>query len=181
MRRSNHRSDRAIIMITKTAIVASLYAVITWAFYFVGYNAVQFRVSEIMVLLAFIDKRYIPGLVLGCVIANLTSPYGIVDIVMGSFASLFVVVMIAITRKILGKNKISLLIASLWASISALIIAYEIVFIFKAPESFWFWTVMVGIGQFVVVTIVGVPIFCWIFKNDAVYKRLQFDHDFFIR
>lgn len=166
-------------VITKTAVIASLYAVVTWAFYFVGYNAIQFRVSEILVLLAFLDKRYIPGLVLGCIIANFTSPYGIIDIVMGSFASLFVVVMIAITRKMLGFNKVSLFVASLWAAISAFIIAYEIVFIFGAPESFWFWTCMVAIGEFVVVTIVGFPIFAWILSNDDLVKRLSFDHRFF--
>lgn len=165
--------------ITKTAILASLYAVITWAFYFVGYNAVQFRISEILVLLAFIDKRYIPGLVLGCVIANSLSPFGIIDVVVGSFASLFVVVMIAITRKMLGNNKISLFVASLWASVSSFIIAYEIVFIFGAPENFWYWTAMVAIGQFVVVSLVGFPIFVWILNNDSFVKRLSFDHKFF--
>lgn len=172
---------REVNFITKTAVVASLYAVVTWAFYFVGYNAIQFRVSEILVLLAFFDRRYIPGLVLGCIIANFTSPYGLVDIVMGSAASLFVVVMIATTRKMLGAGKISLFIASIWASISAFIIAYEIVFIFGAPESFWYWTLMVAIGQFVVVTIVGFPIFAWILSNDSIAKRLSFDHRFFGR
>lgn len=171
--------NKTVNMITKTAIVACLYAIITWVFYFVGYNAVQFRISEIMVLLAFVDKRYIPGLVLGCVIANFTSPFGIVDIVMGSFASLFVVTMIAITRRMLGSGKVSLIIASLWASVSALIIAYEIVFMFGAPESFWFWAAMVAIGQFVVVTLVGVPIFSWILGQDNILKCLSFDHEFF--
>lgn len=173
--------NNKVNFITKTAVVASLYALVTWAFYFVGYNAIQFRVSEILVLLAFIDRRYIPGLVLGCIIANFTSPYGIVDIIMGSFASLFVVTMIAITRKMLGMNNVSLFISSLWASVSALIIAYEIVFIFGAPESFWYWTSMVAIGEFVVVSIVGFPIFLWILSNEYLIKRLSFDNHFFGR
>ncbi len=167
--------NHSVNFITKTAVVASIYAVITWAFYFVGYNAVQFRVSEIMVLLAFLDKRYSYGLVLGCAIANLTSPYGIADVIIGSLASLFVVVMISITRKLLGFNKFALYTASLWATISAAIIAYGIVFIFGAPEGFLFWTVMVAIGEFVVVTVVGAPIFAWIISKESVLKKFTFD------
>lgn len=169
----------SVNFITKTAVVAALYAVITWTLYFIGYNAVQFRFSEIMVLLAFVDKRYIPGLILGCLIANTTSPYGWIDIVFGTLASTFVVVMIALTRKILGEHKRSLFIASLWPSVSALIIAYEIVFIFEATESFWFWTTMVAIGQFVVVTIVGFPLFAWIYSKPNVLKQLGFDSKWF--
>lgn len=167
--------NSSVNFITKTAIVASMYAIVTWTFYFIGYNAIQFRVSEIMVLLAFLDKRYGYGLVLGCVIANITSPYGIVDIAIGSLATLFVVVMISLTRKYLGFNKASLYISSLWTSVSALIIAYGIVFIFGAPEGFWYWTAMVAAGEFVVVTVVGAPIFSWIITKSSVLKRLSFD------
>ncbi len=172
-------NSKLVNFLTKTALVASIYAIMTWAFYFVGYNAIQFRLSEILVLLAFFDKKYIPGLVLGCFIANMVSPFGIVDIVFGTFASLMVVVMIALTRKILGFNKKSLYIASLWASVSAFIIAFEIVFIFGAPESFWFWTAMVAIGEFTVVTILGCPIASWIMRSPSVTKKLEFDHSMF--
>ncbi len=174
-----NKNHKLINFLTKTAIVAALYAVITWAFYFVGYNAIQFRISEMMVLLAFFDKKYIPGLVLGCFIANLASPFGIVDIIFGTAASLFVVCMIALTRKVLGFNVKSLYISSLWASVSAFIIAYEIVFIFGAPESFWYWVAMVAIGEFVVVTILGAPIAKWILKTDKLTKSIAFDNEIF--
>lgn len=164
-------------MITKTAIVACVYTVATWAFYFVGYNALQFRVSEILVLLAFIDKRYIPGLILGCFIANTVSPFGIIDMLIGTFASAFVVIMIALTRKVLGFDKMSLFISSIWASVSSLIIAFGIVFIFGAEESYWYWVLMVAIGEFVVVSLVGAPIFAWIMDREAILKKLSFDRD----
>lgn len=169
--------DRNATFLVKSAIIAAIYVVITLSFYFVGYNAIQFRISEIMILLAFIDKRYAPGLILGCFIANLLGPYGIVDAIFGSVATSFVLLMIVLTRKKFGLSNRSLLISSLWASVSSLIIAAEIVFIFGAPESFWFWVSMVAIGEFVVVTLIGYPIFAWIIKHKSALEKLNFDYN----
>lgn len=160
--------------LVRTAIVASLYVVITFALYFLSYQAIQFRVSEVMVLLAFIDPLYIPGLVIGCFMANILGPYGLIDAVFGSFASLVSLLMIVQTRKWFGNNLKSLVIASLWPAIFSFIIAFEITVVFGAPESFWFWTLMVAIGEFVVITLAGVPIFNWITKNEGVLKLLRF-------
>jgi len=160
--------------LVKTALVAALYIVITFAFYFLSYDAIQFRVSEVMVLLAFIDPLYIPGLVLGCFMANILGPYGIIDAIFGSFTSLVALFMIAKTRKVLGFNVKSLFISSLWPAVFSFIIAFEVTVIYGAPESFLFWTVMVAIGEFVVITLAGVPIFSWIIKQENLTKMLYF-------
>lgn len=160
--------------IVRTALVAALYVVVTFAFYFLSYQAVQFRVSEIMVLLAFIDPLYIPGLVIGCFMANILGPYGLIDAVFGSFASLVALLAIVKTRKIMGENLKGLVFASLWPAFFSFIIAFEITVVFGAPESFWFWTVMVAIGEFVVITLAGVPIFNWILKRPSVKEMIQF-------
>lgn len=161
--------------LVRTAVVASLYVVITLAFFFLSYEAVQFRISEVMVLLAFLDPLYIPGLVIGCFMANILGPFGIIDALFGSFASLVGLMMIVKTRKWFGNNLKSLVIASLWPAIFSFIVAFEITVVFGAPESFWFWTLMVAVGEFVVITLAGVPIFNWIIKNEGVVKLLKFN------
>ncbi|GAU79085.1 QueT transporter family protein [Fusibacter sp. 3D3] len=160
--------------LVRTAVVASLYVVITFAFYLLSYEAIQFRVSEVMVLLAFIDPLYIPGLVIGCFMANLLGPFGIIDALFGSLASLVSLLMIVKTRKWFGNNLKSLVIASLWPAIFSFIVAFEIAIVLGAKESFWFWTIMVAVGEFVVITLAGVPIFSWITKNEGVVKLLKF-------
>ena len=50
---------KTVQRLARTAIIAALYAVITLALAPISYGAVQFRVSEIMVLLAFFDPFYI--------------------------------------------------------------------------------------------------------------------------
>lgn len=164
--------------LAKSAIVASLYIVLTFAFYFLSYGMVQFRLAEIMALLAFIDSRYIYGLTLGCFIANILGPYGYIDAIFGTAASLFAFAFIVLIRNHFGKSRKSLFIASLGPALSSFIIAAEIVFVFGAEESFWLWTLMVAIGQFVVVSIGGYFIFSWLLNNEKLQKILKFDYDF---
>jgi len=74
--------------ITQSAIIAALYLVVTIAFAPISYSMVQFRVSESLMLLSAITPTAIPGLFIGCVIANLYGGLGFIDIVFGSIATL---------------------------------------------------------------------------------------------
>lgn len=148
----------------KIALVAAIYAVLTVALNPISYGAIQFRLSEIMVLLAFVDPLYIPGLVLGCAIANLFSPLGIIDVVVGSFATFISVYMIS-------KSK-NLFTASIWPTINCVFVGAELHFISKLP--FWLTTLQVALGEFVVVTIIGYPVFKYlILKNKNVLGVLK--------
>ena len=91
--------------ITRTALIAAAYAALTYAFAWMSYEQLQFRISEILVLFVFIEPRYGLGLVLGCILANLASPLGVIDIVAGSTATLLAIMFIVHVRKIFGCNK----------------------------------------------------------------------------
>lgn len=80
----------SIKMIVINAMVASLYAVLTYLGGFLGlsYGFMQFRFSEFLMLLAFFNPSYSFGLTLGCLIANLMSTAGIYDVVFGTLATL---------------------------------------------------------------------------------------------
>lgn len=62
--------------LTRVAIVAAVYCVITWLISPIAYGPMQFRLSEIMKPLALKGRIYIAGLTLGLFLANLMSPYG---------------------------------------------------------------------------------------------------------
>ena len=62
--------------ITKVAIIAAVYCVITWLISPIAYGPMQFRLSEIMKPLALKGRVYIAGLTLGLFLANLLSPFG---------------------------------------------------------------------------------------------------------
>ena len=149
--------------ITKVAIVAAVYAVLTAAIAPISYGPIQFRISEIMTLLAFIDPLYIPGLVLGCAISNLFSPLGIVDVIVGTTATFISVYMIS-------KSK-SLFIASLWPTINCVFIGAELYYLQHLP--FWLTSLEVAIGEFVVVTLIGYPVFRVLLKKGDIIKLLK--------
>lgn len=71
-----------------SAIIAALYASTTLLLPAISYGELQCRISEALTLLPILMPQAIPGLFVGCLIANLLSPVGIVDIVFGSLATL---------------------------------------------------------------------------------------------
>ena len=150
--------------VVKIALVAAIYAVLTVAIAPISYGPVQFRISEVMTLFAFIDPLYIPGLVIGCAISNLFSPLGVVDVFVGSAATFLSVYMIS-------KSK-NLLIASLWPTIfNGIIVGAELYFILKLPLVIT--SLQVALGEFTVVTIAGYPLFKLLQKNQNVLKALK--------
>ena len=143
--------------LVRTAIIAALYAVITLALAPISYGNIQFRVSEIMVLLAFFDPFYIGGLTLGCFIANMLGPNGLPDIIFGTLATFISVYAVSITGKYVKNNNLSLFIASLWPTIyNGLIVGAELSYIAELP--LLLTMLQVAVGEFVVVTIIGVPV-----------------------
>ncbi len=71
-----------------SAIIAALYAALTLLLPAISYGELQCRVSEALTVLPMLLPQAIPGLFVGCLIANLLSPVGIVDIIFGSLATL---------------------------------------------------------------------------------------------
>ena len=70
------------------AVIAAVYAVLTIGLSPISYGPIQVRLSECMVLLAFYNRKWIPGLTIGCLLANLNSPFGVTDMVVGTTATL---------------------------------------------------------------------------------------------
>ncbi len=72
-----------------SAVIAALYAALTLLLAPISYGNLQCRVSEALTLLPAVLPQAIPGLFVGCLIANLFSPaVNVFDIVFGSLATL---------------------------------------------------------------------------------------------
>lgn len=73
--------------LTLAAVVAALYAALTLALPGPSYGYAQLRVAEALTVLPFLFPATAPGLMVGCLVANLLSPYGMVDVVCGTSAT----------------------------------------------------------------------------------------------
>lgn len=144
--------------LTRTAIIAAIYAVVTIAIAPFAYGSIQFRISEVLVLLALFDPLYIGGLTLGCLISNILGPNGLMDIIFGTLATFISVYAIYFTGKLIKNNKAKLIISSLWPTIfNGLIIGWMLNKLYGLPLALSIGEV--ALGEFVVITIIGVPLF----------------------
>lgn len=73
--------------LTLAAVIAAAYAGLTMLLPGSSYGYTQLRVSEALTVLPFLFPAAAPGLAVGCLIANLLSPYGLIDVVCGTAAS----------------------------------------------------------------------------------------------
>ena len=74
--------------ITRAAAIAAVYVVLTLIFAPISYGEVQVRISESLTILPFFTPAAVPGLFIGCMIANITGGAVIWDIIFGSIATL---------------------------------------------------------------------------------------------
>lgn len=73
---------------THGAAIAALYVVLTLVFAPISFGAMQVRIAEALTILPLFTSAAIPGLFVGCVLANLLGGAIIWDVVFGSLATL---------------------------------------------------------------------------------------------
>ena len=159
-------------------VVAALYAAMTIIIAPISYGPVQFRIAEALCILPFFYPVTALSLFIGCVIANLFSPYGILDIVAGSMASLLA----ALVTMQLGRIRRDTLAMKTLACLppvifNALIIGAVIAWSSTSGgEAFWPAFIVngfqVGLGQILVMYGVGLPLMVYLPKSN-IFKKLS--------
>ncbi|TCO74416.1 QueT transporter family protein [Marinisporobacter balticus] len=74
--------------LVQAGMIGAVYVVLTILFAPYSYGPIQVRVSESLTVLPMFMPAAIPGLFVGCIIANIVGGNGLVDIVFGSMATL---------------------------------------------------------------------------------------------
>ena len=152
-------------MIVRQAVVAAIYTVLTIVLSGISYGPLQFRVTEVMTLLPFYNKEYIWGITVGCIIANLASPFGIIDVIVGSFASF-------LAAYFMSKIK-NIWIASLMPALTNIFLALQITLMSGEPLNIFVISGQIMLSQFIIVTIIGVPLFKVLTKNKGFVEILD--------
>lgn len=151
-----------IRFMTRAAIIAAMYVVLTVS---PGLNAisfyqVQFRISEMLMPLAAFELAAVPGLWLGCMIANLMgSPFGVLDMTLGAGLTL---VAAAIMYK-LGPR---------WEGLSVPVIvnAFGVAVVLSVAGGLPYWpsVLWVGLGEAAVMVLLGAPMFAMLKSHPAM-------------
>lgn len=152
---------RKIQIVAINAMIACIYAVFTLVCSAFSYGAIQLRLSEILIFLAFYNRRYIPGLLVGCMLANAFSPLGIYDVIFGTLASLITCLSLTmISNLFLG--------AFLGALFNGIIVGAELYFLLDLP--FFINAKYVFIGELIVL-LIGVFVFKFLEKNPSLMQK----------
>ena len=70
------------------AVIAAVYVILTLAFAPISFGPIQFRISEMLCVLPAFTAAGIPGVAIGCLLANMLGGAAMPDIVFGSLATL---------------------------------------------------------------------------------------------
>lgn len=145
--------------LTRAALVAALYIAITLLFQPISGFSGQFqlRISEALTLLPVLMEEAVPGLFVGCLLANLLGGGTLLDILFGSLATLAAAVW---TRKLQGRPVMAALPPVL---VNMLVVGTVQAFTLKLP---WLPSVLwVGLGQAAACYGLGLPLVLLILKR----------------
>ena len=82
--------NKNVLYLTQAAMIAALYVVLTMIANFLGIASgnIQIRFSEALTVLPFFTPAAVPGLYIGCLIANVVTGAALPDIIFGPLATL---------------------------------------------------------------------------------------------
>lgn len=147
--------------IALNAILGALYIALVWVSIYSSFETIQFRIAEALLVLLIFNIRLVPGLAMGTFIANLIfSPFGIVDALVGTLASLVAIILMVVFRK----TKILTFIFPPLAN--GIIVGLMISYLSQTP--FWIEFSFVFLGEFIVMFTLGLVLYYTINKNKAL-------------
>ena len=77
-----------VLIITHAAAIAAIYVVLTVIFAPISFGPMQVRIAEALMLMPLFTPAAVPGLFIGCIIANMIGGAVALDVIFGSLATL---------------------------------------------------------------------------------------------
>ena len=144
---------------TQSAMIAALYVLLTYLSSLLGLSsgAVQCRLSEALCVLPLYTPAAIPGLMLGCLIANFVTGALPPDLVFGTLAT----AMGAVGCHLIGRglrrdNVLRAVLATLPNLVAnTLIIPPVLRYAYGLQDAYWILAVQVGLGELIAGTVLG--------------------------
>lgn len=127
----------------KAAVIAALYVVLTYVFAWCASGAVQVRVAEALTILPMFTAAAVPGLAIGCLIANLLTGCALWDVVFGTLATLLG----AIGTHLLRKRGFLAMVPPILAN--TLIVPWVLHFVYGDAWPIWLLMLTVGAGEMI--------------------------------
>ena len=144
--------------LVRGGLIAAIYVVLTLIFQPISFGAIQFRIAEALTLLPILTVDAVPGLFIGCLLANWLGGGIWFDVVLGSIATLLA----ALCTRIFRSKPV---LAAIFPTVfNGLIVGPVVYFAYvRAPgdpvsvATLLFNMVTVAFGELVVCYVLGLP------------------------
>ena len=149
---------RSVKDLTAAAVVAALYTALSLLSnsFGIAFGPVQCRFSEALTLLPMLMPSAVYGLTVGCLLTNILSPYGLLDLIVGTLATFLAA---ALTRRCRNDFLGALPPVLCNALLIGVLLAFQQAGFGPAfPSAFAYQALTVGFGQLIACYGLGIPL-----------------------
>lgn len=167
------KRKNSVFFLTRGAAVAAIYVLLTYLSYAFGLSSgvIQLRLSEALCVLPAFFAEAIPGLAVGCFIANLLTGCAAWDVVFGTLATLVGAAGSALVGH-LAKSKLprlKFLIPLPTVISNSLTVPFVLRYAYGAPNAIWILMLSVAAGEIISAWILGD--FLYLTLEKRIFRR----------
>lgn len=159
------KNKKMLNFITKQVLIASTYTVLSLVFYFLTYELVQFRIAEVLLILVYFNPYNAIGIIIGTIITNAMSPFGMIDVLVGTSATIVSILFMLILKR----NKIISLLSPI--IVNGIFIGLLLNILLETPLYLSISSVM--LGEAVVIYFLALPVYLYLKKREDFIKIIS--------
>ena len=158
--------NKSVQFLTQAAMIAAIYVVLTMLANALGLAsyAIQIRFSEALTILPYFTFAAVPGVTIGCLIANILAGGALLDIIFGTFASLLGALGTYYLRK---KSK---WLAPVPPIVANAIIVPPVLYFAYGITPVWFSFITVSIGEVICCGVMGMALLFALLKYRKIFE-----------
>ncbi|WP_130861992.1 QueT transporter family protein [Bacilliculturomica massiliensis] len=156
--------EKGTNFLIQSAVIAALYAALTLALAPFSYGVMQVRISEALTVLPFFTPAAVPGLFVGCLLANIIGPYGLADVIGGSLTTLIAAFL---SYKLRGRP---LLVPLPPVAANGLIMGCMLHYVFGVPVALWACILGVALGELIACYGIGYPLLKYLTRYPNIFR-----------
>ena len=164
----NNATNSPVLTLVYGAAIAAIYVVLTMVFLPISFGPIQFRISELLCVLPYFTPAAIPGLFIGCLLANFLGGAAALDVIFGSIATLIGAVF---TYKLRNCSRFLAPIPPIAAN--SIIVPFVLRFGYGVNLPIPLMILTVGIGEVISCAVIGLILQTALLKYKGIIFRSQ--------
>jgi uncharacterized membrane protein len=154
------------LMLCRAGVIAALYVALTVVFGPFAFGSVttfgifEVRPSEALTILPLFFVEAIPGLYIGCMLANLVSMYSVFDIFLGSLATLVAAALTYVAGRLIKNKLVKVIVGGFFPIICNAFVIPAVMILAGTPDVvYWYSFATMILNEGVWIYVLGIPLY----------------------